>query len=159
MIVPLKYCICLQNVLFFQPAETAVKFGCNTYLGCCQKSMMEIWDKVCKSGLNKFCGRQPLKNLPSPLLNILSHLFSLTFFTENVQLKTSIRDVWKDPKYSLQEYWQKIIYDSRKVTSRHQQSFWAKFCREKWRICFKISSLFPTKIIPNEKFPWRICFS
>ena len=33
-----------------------------------------IWDKVFKSGLSKFCGRQPLKNLLSPLLNTLSHL-------------------------------------------------------------------------------------
>ena len=34
-----------------------------------------IWDKVFKSGLSKFCGRQPLKSLLSPLLNTLSHLF------------------------------------------------------------------------------------
>ena len=33
-----------------------------------------IWDKVCKSGLSKFCGRQPLKNLLSPFLNTLSHM-------------------------------------------------------------------------------------
>ena len=32
-----------------------------------------IWDKAFKSGLSKFCGRQPLKNLLSPLLNTLSH--------------------------------------------------------------------------------------
>ena len=30
--------------------------------------------KVFKSGLSKFCGRQPLKNLLSPLLNILSQM-------------------------------------------------------------------------------------
>ena len=30
-----------------------------------------IWDKVCKSGLSKFCGRQPLKNLLSPFLNMI----------------------------------------------------------------------------------------
>ena len=58
---------------------------------------MILWDKVFNSGLNKFCGRQPLKklkgyrilkqtisfkffkgclpqNLLSPLLNTLSHL-------------------------------------------------------------------------------------
>ena len=33
-----------------------------------------IWNKVFKSGLSKFCRRQPLKNLLSPLLNTLSHL-------------------------------------------------------------------------------------
>ena len=43
-----------------------------------------IWDKVFKSGLSKFCGRQPLKNLKryglpqillGPLLNTLSHIW------------------------------------------------------------------------------------
>ena len=29
---------------------------------------------MCKSGLSKFCGRQPLKNVLSPLLNILSRI-------------------------------------------------------------------------------------
>ena len=33
-----------------------------------------MWDKVFKSGLSKFYGRQPLKNLLSPLLNTLSHI-------------------------------------------------------------------------------------
>ena len=33
-----------------------------------------IWDKVFKSALSKFCGRLPLKNLPSPLLNTSSHM-------------------------------------------------------------------------------------
>ena len=32
------------------------------------------WDKVFKSGLSKFCGRQPLKNLLIPLLNTLSRM-------------------------------------------------------------------------------------
>ena len=36
-----------------------------------------IWDKLFKSGLSKFFGRQPLKNLLSPLLNTLSHIESL----------------------------------------------------------------------------------
>ena len=48
-----------------------------------------IWDKVFKSGLSRFCGRQPLKNLKgflkgclpqnllSPLLNALSHIWFL----------------------------------------------------------------------------------
>ena len=43
-----------------------------------------IWNKIFKSGLSKFCGRhplrnlkgQPLRNLLSPPLNTLSHLFS-----------------------------------------------------------------------------------
>ena len=34
-----------------------------------------IWDKEFKSELSTFCGRQPLKNLHSPFLNTLSHLF------------------------------------------------------------------------------------
>ena len=33
-----------------------------------------IWDKVFKSGLNKFCGRQPLKILKSPVLNTLPYM-------------------------------------------------------------------------------------
>ena len=33
-----------------------------------------IWYKVFKSGLSKFCERQPLKNLLSPLLNKMSHM-------------------------------------------------------------------------------------
>ena len=36
----------------------------------CRKFFV-VWDKVFKSGLSKFCGRQSLKNLPSPLLNSL----------------------------------------------------------------------------------------
>ena len=35
---------------------------------------MGIWDKVFKNELRKFCGRQPLKNLLSPLQNTLSHI-------------------------------------------------------------------------------------
>ena len=37
-----------------------------------------IWDKVFKSGLSKFCGRQPLKNSLSPLLNTLFHISGLS---------------------------------------------------------------------------------
>ena len=37
--------------------------------------LKNIWDKVFKSGLSKFCGRQSLKNLLSPLLN-LEHFIS-----------------------------------------------------------------------------------
>ena len=39
-----------------------------------------IWDKVFKSGLSNFCGRQPLKNLLSPLLNTLSHIINILYF-------------------------------------------------------------------------------
>ena len=50
---------------------------------------INIWNKVFKSGLRKFCGRQPLKNLLSPLLNTLSHLIlvieSLSFFTSFIK--------------------------------------------------------------------------
>ena len=35
---------------------------------------IDIWDKLFKSGVSKFCGRQPLKNLLTPLLNTLSHI-------------------------------------------------------------------------------------
>ena len=40
---------------------------------------IDIWDKVFKNGLSKFCGRQPLKSLFSPLLNTLSHYFRQNF--------------------------------------------------------------------------------
>ena len=33
------------------------------------------WEKIFKSGLSKFCGRQPLKSLLSPLLNTLSQFY------------------------------------------------------------------------------------
>ena len=36
------------------------------------RELIFIWGKVFKSGLNKFYGRGPLKNLLSPLLNTLS---------------------------------------------------------------------------------------
>ena len=42
-------------------------------------AIKKIWDKVFKSGLSKFCGRQPLKNSLSPLLNTLSHMTILVF--------------------------------------------------------------------------------
>ena len=42
-----------------------VKNGTLGYINCNNFK----WDKVFKSGLSKFCGRQPLQNLPSPLLN------------------------------------------------------------------------------------------
>ena len=35
-----------------------------------------IGDKVFKSGLSKFCGREPSKNLLNPLLNTLPHFCS-----------------------------------------------------------------------------------
>ena len=38
------------------------------------------WDRVFKSGLIKFCGRQPLKNLLSPLLNTLSQILLWKYF-------------------------------------------------------------------------------
>ena len=57
-----------------------------------------IWDKVFKSGLSTFCGRQPLnveadkffkcclpQNLLSPLLNALSHLSCLIFNVADIQ--------------------------------------------------------------------------
>ena len=42
----------------------------------CLKKMR---DKVLKSGIRNFCGRQPLKNPLSPLLNTLSHMTILVF--------------------------------------------------------------------------------
>ena len=47
---------------------------------------IDIWEKVFKNGLSKFCGRQPLKSLLSLLCPIVS-------------AKTSIKDVWQIPKY------------------------------------------------------------
>ena len=35
-----------------------------------------IWNRVFSSGLSKFCGRQPLKNVLSALMNTLSHIFT-----------------------------------------------------------------------------------
>ena len=77
-----------------------------------------IWDKVFKSGLSKFCGRQPLKNfrgygllkqtisskffkgclpqnLLSPLLNTLSHITSKRKKEhKKADLKLSMTRVW-----------------------------------------------------------------
>ena len=39
---------------------------------CIRKTITD-WDKVFESGLSKSCGRQPLKNLHSPLLKTLSN--------------------------------------------------------------------------------------
>ena len=36
------------------------------------RKILASYEKVFKSGLSKFCGRQPLKNLLSPLLNTLA---------------------------------------------------------------------------------------
>ena len=41
-------------------------------------SMTFILGKVFKNEPSKICGRQPLKNLLSPLLNTLSYLFQQT---------------------------------------------------------------------------------
>ena len=41
--------------------------------------LKKMWGKVLKSGISKFCGRQPLKNSLSPLLNTLSHMTILVF--------------------------------------------------------------------------------
>ena len=50
----------------------------------CKNIATKIWDKVFKNGLGKFCGRQPLKNLLSPLLNTLSHMFRLYLDWEGI---------------------------------------------------------------------------
>ena len=60
--------------------------------------LSDIWDKVFKNGLIKFCGRQPLKNLLSPLLNIWSHLL-LLLASRYVSMGKS-RKVKYDWKYS-----------------------------------------------------------
>ena len=52
-----------------------------------------MWEKEFKNGLRKFCGKQPLKNLLSPLLNTLYHIeASLLIF--NLQRKSI--DGWPD---------------------------------------------------------------
>ena len=53
---------------------------------------MNIWDKVFESGLKEFFGRQPLKNLLSPLLNALFHLSKDLIEYKYVVLKNSIFD-------------------------------------------------------------------
>ena len=40
-----------------------------------KKKRLINWDKVFKSGISIFCGRQSLKKLLSPILNTLSQLF------------------------------------------------------------------------------------
>ena len=50
------------------------------HLTCTPNANTSIWNKVFKSGVSTFCGRQPLKQLLSPLFNTLSHLFLEYFF-------------------------------------------------------------------------------
>ena len=38
-------------------------------------AMSHIWDKVLKNGPSKICGKKPLKILPGPILNTLSHMY------------------------------------------------------------------------------------
>ena len=44
-----------------------------------------LWSKVFRSGLSKFCGRQPLKNLLSTLLSTLSHICILLYPIKEVE--------------------------------------------------------------------------
>ena len=48
-------------------------------------NLSAICDKVFKSGLSKFCGRQPIKNLLSPLLNTMPYTLEtkMRLATEN----------------------------------------------------------------------------
>ena len=47
-------------------------------------------DKVFRSGLRKFCGRQPLKNVLSPLLNTLSYMKLKKFIFDHLNPTTSL---------------------------------------------------------------------
>ena len=47
----------------FLKKEAAIYFFILSYLIFSDKRKLDIWDKVFKGGLSKFCGRQPLKNL------------------------------------------------------------------------------------------------
>ena len=51
-----------------------VHVGIYKYTSYVLSSAHYIWDKVFKRRLSKFCGRQTLKNLISPLLNTLLHI-------------------------------------------------------------------------------------
>ena len=51
-----------------------------------KKSRNCKWGKVFKSGLSKFCGRQPLENLLSPFLNTLCQIW-VKNLAERYQLK------------------------------------------------------------------------
>ena len=48
------------------------------------------WDKVFKSGPGKFCGRHPLKNLLSPLLNTLCHYGHLSTIVDLLLSSSSL---------------------------------------------------------------------
>ena len=62
-----------------------------------------IWDKVFWSGLSKFCGRQPLKNLLSPLLNALPY-----FFFKKIEVIAS---------YTIFKLLRKLSFKSKKFTA------------------------------------------
>ena len=54
---------------------------------------MIIWYKVCKSRLSKICGRQLLKNLISPLLNILSHFRVKYMYLNKSELQIEVTNL------------------------------------------------------------------
>ena len=62
-----------NNIIRHLPKEKSGKYA-KTIFYFLRSDPFNIWDKVFKSGLSKFYGKQPLKNLLSPLLNTLSHL-------------------------------------------------------------------------------------
>ena len=78
------------------------------------------WGKVCKSGLCKFCGRQPLKNLLSPFLNTLSHM--LIFHDSPVWiLRLSCLITWRQNYIKIWtmlslEWWSPFVLKFLKIT-------------------------------------------
>ena len=78
------------------------------------------WGKVCKNGLCKFCGRQPLKNLLSPFLNTLSHM--LIFHDSPVWiLRLSCLITWRQNYIKIWtmlslEWWSPFVLKFLKIT-------------------------------------------
>ena len=60
------------------------------------KTISYNWDKIFKNELSKFCGRQPSKNLLSPLLNTLSQLL-MKFYAKIVPSKIFDRFLKQPP--------------------------------------------------------------
>ena len=61
-----------------------ISFFCIMFKGCFILTD-DSWAKVFKSGLSKFCGRQSLKNLLTPLLNNLFRLKLLNLKTTSIR--------------------------------------------------------------------------
>ena len=63
-----------------------------------------MWDKLFKSGLSKFCGRQPFENLLSPLLNTFSHFNSFLYFAEAIVRHEHFHKSYAQPTFLITDY-------------------------------------------------------